>query len=40
MIRILLLILTLVPSILFSQFTVTSTSESWDKERKWKPFKI
>ena len=39
MIRILLLILTLVPSILFSQFTVTSTSESWDKEKeKWKPF--
>ena len=39
MIRILLLILTLVPSVLFSQFTVTSTSESWDKEKeKWKPF--
>ena len=39
MIRILLLILTLVPSILFSQFTVTTTSESWSKEKKkWKPF--
>ena len=39
MIRILLLILTLVPSVLFSQFTVTSTSESWGKEKeKWKPF--
>ena len=39
MIRILLLILTLVPSILFSQFTITTTSESWDKEKKkWKPF--
>ena len=39
MIRILLLILTLIPSVLFSQFTVTSTSESWDKEKeKWKPF--
>ena len=38
MIRI-LLILTLIPSILFSQFTVTTTSESWDKEKKeWKPF--
>lgn len=39
MIRILLLILTLVPSILFSQFTVTTSTESWDKEKKeWKPF--
>ena len=39
MIRILLLILTLVPSVLFSQFTVTTSSESWDKEKeKWKPF--
>ena len=34
MIRHLLLILTLVPTILFSQFTVTSTTESWDKEKK------
>ena len=39
MIRILLLILTLVPSVLFSQFTVTSTSVSGNKEKeKWKPF--
>ena len=38
MIRI-LLILTLIPSILFSQFTVTTSTESWDKEKKeWKPF--
>ena len=34
MIRILLLILTLVPSVLFSQFTVTTSSESWDKEKE------
>ena len=39
MIRHLLLILTLVPTILFSQFTVTTNTESWDKEKeKWKPF--
>ena len=38
MIRI-LLILTLIPSVLFSQFTVTTNTESWDKEKKeWKPF--
>ena len=34
MIRHLLLILTLVPSILFSQFTVTTNTESWDKEKE------
>lgn len=39
MIRHLLLILTLAPTILFSQFTVTTNTESWDKEKeKWKPF--
>jgi len=39
MIRHLLLILTLVPTILFSQFTVTTSTKSWDKEKeKWKPF--
>ena len=39
MIKHLLLILTLVPTILFSQFTVTTNTESWDKEKKeWKPF--
>ena len=40
MIRILLLILTLIPSIFFTQgFTTTLDAESWDKEKeKWKPF--
>lgn len=40
MIRILLLILTLTPSIFFTQgFTTTLDAESWDKEKeKWKPF--
>ena len=39
MIKHLLLILTLAPTILFSQFIVTTNTESWDKEKeKWKPF--
>jgi hypothetical protein len=39
MIKHLLLILTLVPTILLGQFTVTTSTESWDKEKKeWKPF--
>ena len=40
MIRILLLILTLAPSIFFTQgFTTTLDTKSWDKEKeKWKPF--
>ena len=34
MIKHLLLILTLVPTILLGQFTVTTSTESWDKEKK------